>query len=101
MTKMVVSFANGLASRTSRRSFLGRTGKLAVGLVGGSALLALMTETAQASSCPGCSNPCFHWNTCDCWGNPWKSATTTTVRAVAGSTVNLVSARGFCARRTW
>ena len=72
MTKMVVSFANGLASRTSRRSFLGRTGKLAVGLVGGSALFALMTETAQATGCPGCSNPCFHWNTCDCWGNPWK-----------------------------
>lgn len=73
MTRLVTTAATGLASRTSRRGFLGRGGQLLLGVVGGSALLALMAGTAQAAdagtlSC-SCSDPCLHWSTCAC-GTP-------------------------------
>jgi hypothetical protein len=68
MNKLVTSAATGIAQRTSRRGFLGRTGQLLLGVVGGSTLLALMTGVAQGAGC-SCANPCFHWTTCGC-GTP-------------------------------
>jgi hypothetical protein len=64
MSKAVADAATGIAKRTSRRGFLGRTGQVLLGIVGGSTLFALMTGTAQAG-CPG-YNCCLHWYTCDC-----------------------------------
>ena len=70
MAQMVNSLASALAARTSRRGMLGRTGQMLLGLVGGSALMALMAGTSDAQqqerkalSC-SCSNPCLHWSTC-------------------------------------
>lgn len=69
MTKVVTTAASGLAKRTSRRGFLGKSGHFLLALVGGSALMALMAGTAQAAEqrtnlfCT-CSNPCYHWSTC-------------------------------------
>jgi hypothetical protein len=65
MSRAVVNAATGIARRTSRRGFLGRTGQLLLGVVGGSTLLGLMTGTAQAAGCPGFTC-CLHWYTCDC-----------------------------------
>ena len=50
MNKLVTSAATGIAQRTSRRSFLGRTGQLLLGVVGGSTLLTLMSGVAQAAT---------------------------------------------------
>jgi hypothetical protein len=71
MTRIVNSVAAGIAKRTSRRGFLGRSGQLFLGLVGGSALLGLMTGAGQAqiTTC-SCSSPCFHWTDCICGGTP-------------------------------
>ena len=69
MNKLVTSAATGIAQRTSRRSFLGRTGQLLLGVVGGSTLLTLMSGVAQAATACSCSNPCFCWTTCSC-GTP-------------------------------
>jgi hypothetical protein len=70
MTRLVTSFAGGLANRTSRRSFLGRSGQLLLGAVGGSALLGLIAGTAHGTILCTCNTPCLHWTTCDCGGNP-------------------------------
>jgi hypothetical protein len=68
MSRTVVNAATGIAKRTSRRGFLGRTGQLLLGVVGGSTLLTLMSGTAHATiqGCPGWGDCCFHWYTCDC-----------------------------------
>jgi hypothetical protein len=69
LDRLVTRGVTGLAKRTSRRGFLGRSGRLLVGLVGGSALVGLMAPTAQAAcSCP---SPCLHWWTCDCGTSPY------------------------------
>lgn len=74
MSKSLAMAATGLANRTSRRGFLGRAGQLLLGVVGGSALMALMAGTAKAETdgilgCPDCPNPCLHWGTCTCSSN--------------------------------
>jgi hypothetical protein len=66
MSRTVVNAATGIAKRTSRRGFLGRTGQVLLGVVGGSTLLGLMSGTAQAAGCGGYTDCCFHWTTCDC-----------------------------------
>ena len=68
MSRAVVNMSTSIARRTSRRGFLGRTGQVLLGVVGGSTLLGLMSGTAYAgpSDCPGYTNCCFHWYTCDC-----------------------------------
>jgi hypothetical protein len=73
MTRIVNSFATGIAKRTSRRGFLGRSGQLFLGLVGGSALLGLMSGTGEAriTDCT-CANPCYHWMDCVCSVNPMR-----------------------------
>jgi hypothetical protein len=73
MDSFVTSVANGIARRTSRRGFLGRTGQLLLGAVGGTALMSLMlgAERAHAddNSVQGCCDTkCYHWGTCDCSG---------------------------------
>jgi hypothetical protein len=70
MTRVVNAVATGIAKRTSRRGFLGRSGTLFLGLVGGSALLGLMAGPADATADCTCSNPCYHWNACICGSNP-------------------------------
>jgi hypothetical protein len=72
MTKIVNSLATGIAKRTSRRGFLGRSGQLFLGLVGGSALLGLMSGVGQARTTCTCSNPCYHWQDCVCGTNPLR-----------------------------
>ena len=57
MTRLVNSVATGIAKRTSRRGFLGRSGQLFIGLVGGSALLSLMAGPAGAVADCSCTNP--------------------------------------------
>lgn len=78
MSTLVVSAASKLAARTSRRSFLGLSGQMLLALVGGGALLSLMTggAWADAGSTAGpnsvvacsCSNPCDIWFKCLCSG---------------------------------
>ena len=74
MTRLVNSVATGIAKRTSRRGFLGRSGQLFLGLVGGSALLGLMAGPAQAMADCSCSNPCYCWTDCVCGTNPMRIA---------------------------
>ncbi len=54
--------ATEVASRISRRSFIGRVGKLALVTAGGSAVLAFLADPAYALLCncegPDCSNDC-------------------------------------------
>ena len=73
MTKLITTAASGLARRTSRRGFLGRTARLMIGVVGGSALLSLMASPAMAEGTSrtvrggcACRNPCLAWATCSC-----------------------------------
>jgi hypothetical protein len=75
MTRIVNSVATGIAKRTSRRGFLGRSGQLFVGLVGGSALFGLMAGNAGATitDC-SCSSPCYCWTDCLCGTNPMRIA---------------------------
>jgi hypothetical protein len=67
MTDIVLKTAAGLAKRTSRSDLLARGGKLALGVVGGSALVAIMAETALAN-CANCDNPpgCLAQVDCSC-----------------------------------
>ena len=70
MAKIVNSVATGIAKRTSRRGFLGRSGQLFLGLVGGSALLGLMAGPAGATADCSCTDPCYCWTDCVCGGTP-------------------------------
>jgi hypothetical protein len=74
MTRIVNSVATGIAKRTSRRGFLGRSGQLFFGLVGGSALLGLMAGPAGATADCSCANPCYCWTDCICGGTPPRIA---------------------------
>ena len=56
----------GIAERTSRRSFLGRSGKWLLGAVGGGTLFALSAQSARAQGC-SCSNPCLYKTDCTCY----------------------------------
>jgi hypothetical protein len=58
MSKLVASAATELATRTSRRSFLARTGKVLLGLVGGAVAAGVVAETASAQHC---TCPFFYW----------------------------------------
>lgn len=64
MTGLVTMAASGLGERTSRRGFLARSGRLIMGLVGGSTLLTLMAQPASAQC--RCANACPAWWTCGC-----------------------------------
>lgn len=71
MTQLVSNATTGIASRSSRKSFLGRTGKVMLGIVGAAAASAAFPDQAHAGgSCP-CSqgNGCQYQTTCDCVGN--------------------------------
>jgi hypothetical protein len=71
MSRLVAAAATELATRTSRRSFLARSSKVMLGVVGGGIAAALMASPAYAacdcghgicdSTCPsscGCSPAC-------------------------------------------
>lgn len=63
MDRMIEGAASELASRTSRRGFLGRTGRALLAAVGGAALTALSASPATACSC---SSPCYVGSDCGC-----------------------------------
>jgi hypothetical protein len=73
MTKFTTTAAATLANRVSRRSFLGRSGQMLLGVVGGSALYMLMAGNANAAATAqltcSCSSPCLHWGSCTCSGS--------------------------------
>lgn len=61
------------ASRTTRRSFLGRTGKVAMLVVSGPAVATLLAERAEARVCgqSGVSPKCSNFDCFDVWGWCW------------------------------
>src|SRR5829696_6576590 len=74
MTSMVSETATALASRTSRRSFIGRTSKLVLGVLAGSATAGIFAQTASAAcddnQCQSfCPEPCVYQTSCECVGD--------------------------------
>ena len=64
MDQSVITFCSSFANRVSRRSLLGRSSTLALGLVGGSALYGLMAADARGDD--PIEGPCSK-QTCACW----------------------------------
>lgn len=61
------------ARRTSRRSFIGRAGKIAVLVAGGPTIVALLADDAEARVCgqTGVSEKCPTYDCDDIWGWCW------------------------------
>jgi len=77
MSKVVASAATELANRTSRRSFLARSSKLLLSVVGGAVVAGVAAEAAFAAcNCPPhtgfCSSECPSAN---CPGDPPRAYT--------------------------
>jgi len=61
----VSNLATDVANRSSRRGFLGRSGKFLLGIVAATGAAGALAQEARAGGC-SCTNACLYHETCDC-----------------------------------